>query len=446
MNKKGVSWLYSQIPDLVSKNIITEETGQNLTKYYGPVEPEDRMQTILTIFGVLGATFVGLGIISMIAYNWSDLPKVVKTILSFAPLLIGQAICLFVILKKYDSVAWKEASSVFLMTTIGASISLVSQTYHISGDFGNFILTWLLLGLPLVYIMQSRLISIFYLVGLTIWSGFNSINTILFWPLAALIVPAYYKSIKEDAYSNSSLFLSWTIAICCSINVLINIETIRSGAWVFVLSSYFTILYLIGSLFFTEKHPFFMKPFQIVGLFGIIILSFIFTYEFSWENNYYDDLVRANDVDINAFWRKENYTYLLQYLLPIIATGLTALAIKKKHKYDILLAAITFLSLLCYFLPVGTLEIDIYQLISMGIFNIYVLVLGITAISQGTKENDIGRVNIGMLIVSLLIFLRFFDIDVSFLVRGFVFIVIGISFFAVNFMLAKKMKGAKSEK
>ncbi|RYE31115.1 MAG: DUF2157 domain-containing protein, partial [Sphingobacteriales bacterium] len=89
--------------------IITEETGQNLTKYYGPVEPEDRMQTILTIFGVLGAVFVGLGIISMIAYNWSDLPRIVKTILSFAPLLIGQAICLFVILKKYHSVAWKEA-------------------------------------------------------------------------------------------------------------------------------------------------------------------------------------------------------------------------------------------------------------------------------------------------------------------------------------------------
>ena len=444
MNKKGVSWLYSQIPDLVSKNIITEETGQSLTKYYGPVEPEDRMQTILTIFGVLGAVFVGLGIISMIAYNWSDLPRVVKTILSFAPLLIGQAICLFVILKKYDSVAWREASSVFLMTTIGASISLVSQTYHISGDFGTFILTWLLLGMPLAYIMQSRLIAIFYIIGLTIWSAFTTANTMLFWPLLVLIIPFYYKSIKEDAYSNGSLFLSWAIAICCSINMLINIESMRSGAWVFTLSSFFTSLYLIGSLFFTEKHPFFMKPFQIVGLFGIIVLSFIFTYEFSWSNNYYDDLLRNNEVD--TFWNKENYSYILQYILPVIATGLTALAIKKKHKYDILLAAITFLSLLCYFLPIGTLEIDIYQLISMVIFNIYVLVLGIIAISQGTKENDIGRVNIGMLIISLLICLRFFDIDVSFLVRGFVFIVIGISFFAVNYMLAKKMKGVKSEK
>ncbi|HIE44273.1 MAG TPA: DUF2157 domain-containing protein [Candidatus Omnitrophica bacterium] len=50
---------------------------------------------------------------------------------------------------------------------IGASTALVAQTYHISSDDFNFLLYWVLLEFPLVYLMRASVPAIIYIIGIT---------------------------------------------------------------------------------------------------------------------------------------------------------------------------------------------------------------------------------------------------------------------------------------
>ncbi|MBC7747546.1 MAG: DUF2157 domain-containing protein [Methylotenera sp.] len=103
--------------------------------------------------------------------------------MSFLPLLVGQLLCGYSILKKSESTVWKETSSVFLFFAIGANISLVAQVCNIPGDLDFFIITWMLLSLPVVYLLQSSVFSLLYIAGITYY-GCNLITL----PIQVLIL------------------------------------------------------------------------------------------------------------------------------------------------------------------------------------------------------------------------------------------------------------------
>jgi hypothetical protein len=48
-----------------------------------------------------------------------------------------------------------------------------------------------------------------------------------------------------------------------------------------------------------------------------------------------------------------------------------------------------------------------------------------------------------MLIIAFLIFLRFFDMEIEFVVRGIIFILIGLAFFVTNFLMVREPKAGK---
>lgn len=72
--------------------------------------------------------------------------------------------------------------------------------------------------------------------------------------------------------------------------------------------------------------------------------------------------------------------------------------------------------------------------------NLAILLIGIKTILRGIKQNHLGVVNFGLIIISTLILTRFFDTNISFLLRGLIFIGIGIGFFVTNYQLLKKRK------
>lgn len=77
------------------------------------------------------------------------------------------------------------------------------------------------------------------------------------------------------------------------------------------------------------------------------------------------------------------------------------------------------------------------------IFNVYLLVLSISRILIGVRSNNLGSLNIGMLILAALIIARFFDSDINFVVKGLVFIMVGIGFLVSNLVLIRKKGGAQ---
>ena len=78
------------------------------------------------------------------------------------------------------------------------------------------------------------------------------------------------------------------------------------------------------------------------------------------------------------------------------------------------------------------------------IANVLVLFIGIFEVKRGIKLNHLGLLNFGLLLITALITCRFFDTELSFVLRGFLFITIGLGFFLANYFILKKRN--KNEK
>ena len=72
------------------------------------------------------------------------------------------------------------------------------------------------------------------------------------------------------------------------------------------------------------------------------------------------------------------------------------------------------------------------------LFNLYLLTLGIGTIVVGLRNERLGTVNVGMLILMTLILARFFDSDMGFVARGIAFIILGIGFLTTNLVLMRR--------
>ena len=68
------------------------------------------------------------------------------------------------------------------------------------------------------------------------------------------------------------------------------------------------------------------------------------------------------------------------------------------------------------------------------------LVLALSKIKKGVDEDSLLILNYGLLVITALVICRFFDTNLSFVLRGLLFIVVGAGFFAANYLLIRKRK------
>ena len=211
--------IYHELEELIEQNVISTETANKIKHYYLQKNQSSPNQLYI-IFGVLGAILIGLGIILIIAHNWDNFSTGLKSFFAFIPLAIGQVLALYVMFKKYTHIAWREGVASFLFLAIGVSISLVSQIYHIQGDSQSFMLTWMLLALPLIYLLNSSIAFLLYLGWITFYAflvGYFNYPTAppyLYGLLLIAILPFYgYHVIKKSKNTHALAFQSWGIAL-----------------------------------------------------------------------------------------------------------------------------------------------------------------------------------------------------------------------------------------
>ena len=250
--------MLKDLPELIKAGIISEETANSIQDYY-KAKSGSPANRLFVVFGILGATLVGLGIILIIAHNWDELSRPTKTGIAFLPLLIGQVLCGYALVKKRSNTTWRESAAAFLFFSVGASISLVSQIYHIPGDLSAFMLTWMLLCFPLIYVMRSSIASLLYLAGVTYYAcetnywSHSSTESYWYWGLVLLALPHYYQLYRQSPKSNFILFHHWLVPL----SVVITLGTVAKNAEELMFIAYFSLFswfYQIGSLdFFTQQ-------------------------------------------------------------------------------------------------------------------------------------------------------------------------------------------------
>lgn len=438
MNRtKAIAWLYSELPELIRGSVLSEEASQALRRYYGDVHVRDRSSIALIVFSVVGATFIGLGIILMLAYNWEELSRPSRTVLSLGLLLVAQGCAGYTLLERRRSLAWREGTATFLMLSIGASIALISQTYQIQGDLGNFLLVWMVLTIPTFYLLDAVVPAALYMVGITIWSGYVQSqhgHALWFWVLFAALALYSIRPVLKDSTTPRAILMAWTGSLGLTIALGITLEKSLAGSWIMVYAAYFSVLYLVGTRWLTHGDSLWLKPLTFTGAVGTVVLSLMLSFEEFWS-----------EVGWTHYRTQEGYyqwvsvvDYLLLAVLLSIAMPLFVAACRLREEDRIAFGFLPILAIVCY----GLAGVGYPTLFPKLLFNAYLFGLAVLIISRGLRIMALRVTNAGLLILTSLIVARFFDSGLGFIERGIGFILIGIGFLATNFLLVRKRKAA----
>lgn len=432
---RKIEWLYEQLPELVAKGVLTADAAAALKQHYALERGKSGMPWALLFFGALGALLIGAGIILLLAHNWQDLGRPMRTVLSLSPLVVAQAITGWVLWRgraKFNPL-WCEPVGIFHSLAVAASIALIAQTYHMPGTFDSFLIAWMLLSLPLVYLLKAVAPLMIYLAGITAWALYQQrmgLHAFYYWPLLALAAPFVWSTVRAAPFSPRSALVQWSgvIAITCGLGFALGRGL--PGLWIPLYASLFGVLYLAGGL---AQRPDvvsgWLRPARLYGGAASLILVFILSWEWPW-----------NRVGWH-YWNTGRYTHIetlwVDGLVGLALLGALLLAlvvcIRRKHTQDLLLGSAAPLVALGYVL--ASVQ---GALLSMLLMNLYLMVAGIGLVIQGVRELRLRIFNVGMGIFSALVVIRFFDSDLSFIVKGLVFIAVGVAFLLCNVFLYRR--------
>ena len=431
MNRNYLQWLYGQLPELVGKGIITQQNAEHIKQYYEGFKVSQKRPLALIIFGTLGTFLIGLGIILILAHNWELFSRSLRTVISLIPVTTGIIFCGWVLWKKDNMTALKESAATFLSLMVGASLALVCQTYHISGDSADFIMMWMLLIVPLVYLMDATVPAVIYLAGIASWTYHfwgEPLQAFLYWPLAAVVIPHFVMSLRKDMHAVRSSLVALVAALSIYLVsfVMLSHENL-TGSWIIFHSGIFGIYFFLGSLDFKDSSKRWQLPFLYIGRIGIVIMSFILTYRTLWDF----DIIKLGNLSDPALW--------LNSILLLAIIGIYAFLFFKNQKFlereEMLYGAMPLVSILAY---ITNFFIGPLVAVPIILFNIYILGFSLSNIVNGMKQDRLDKLNAGIMILAILIVLRFFDIDIGFVFKGLVFIALGIGFLAVNVTMLRR--------
>lgn len=416
-----------EINQLLLANVITQETAERIRAYYLGKKNNSGFN-LFTVFAIFASLLVSLGIILIIAHNWDELSGSLKVFFAFFPLIAAQCLCLYTLLRKRSITAWRESAASFLFFSFGACMALISQIYHIPGDLAAFIFTWMVICLPVIYLMNSSVVSILYIIGISYyaaetgyWSGISAPD-FWYWPLLLLALPHYFILLKKHFDSNFTIYHNWLIPL--SLTATLGTLSTQFSEWMYMAyMSLFAAFYLSArsSVFSSQKRR--NNGYLVIGTVGTISLLLALSFEWFWEK------LPQKTFEYTALIRSP------EFVITLILSSLAIILLyksKRLHKGSVKPLDLTFLVFIVVF------HIGMKSMAAMVLINVMILLIGMMTIREGVRENHLGILNFGLMVITALTACRFFDTDLSFVVRGLLFIAVGIGIFILNTWMLKK--------
>lgn len=427
---KYIKWLDIQTNMWIQMGFISEEQENKIQNFYKENPNYYKKQDLLPmILSVIGSILVGLGIILLVAKNWELMSRPTRLIVSILPFLSGLAIAFWLISKNSQRTSL-QAVGIFISISILAGLGLVGQTYHIVSPAQNLYLATALLSLPFVYLISSTISGIFYVLLICIYTAMvpKTSPDIMFFEsifLVGLIVP-YLLYTKNKLSSFEAEWLKGFIALS---GIVIIIATSSSEVFIFEKIILYAMLLLIANDIKLYNAPFLRN----IGVFLLFLVFFLFTFDFKWESMEF-----AFNLD--------------QWIILVFLLLLTSVLIYKlyhEHKSETYSAFIIIpvLGVIYTFIPSSELLKNIFLWgfnLSFFVVSIYIFLNGYKKMLQ--ENTGIITANMGLLMILIIISKWFFDINVSFLIRGIMFIILGASFLIFNFVFSRQKRGNLHEK
>lgn len=426
---KYIKWLNIQSDIWVKMGFISDEQNNMILDFYKDNNYPKKQDILPMILAIIGSILVGLGTILLIGKNWELLSRGTRLIISVIPFLIGFSFA-FWFISKNPNKFYLEASGIFISISIIAGLGLVGQTYHVVSPAQSLYLASALISIPFIYLLRSTLSGIVYIVLICIAISISPKVSpdMLFFEgliLISLLLP-YVLNKKNKA---SSFELEWIKGIMLFSGIVLIFSTTTSEVFLFeklITYGLFLVACHDGKLYNSN----FMRY---VGIFIIFAVFFNFTFEYRWK--YFEF-----NFDLDQW-------IILLFLL--ISTSIIIYkSYQDKHKIPYLpFMIIPLLSTIYNFLPSNELIKNIFFWGFNAAFFITAIYYFFTGYKSMTQENSsILRANMGLLLILVIISKWFFDMEISFLARGILFIILGMSFLIFNFIFSRQKRGISHEK
>lgn len=397
-------------------------------------------RTLIIIFSIIASVLMGTGLILIFVTYWTNFPVPLQTVFSFVPMLAGQAAAVYTFIKHRDSTAWREGASVLWCAGMAATVALIDSIFLLPTDFSECLLIDALLFLPVIYILDAVTPLIVYFGSTLFYTVFASdygspvlsvLLSIVFFAAGFIYVLINRKK-TDDVRQIFTLWLSVPVGFGF---VLINtfafdfIEPVIYS----VITTFFLCLYA------ADKSDSWALPYKPLGLLGTTVISLVSVFLLHPD---------AMAYPYNGYNLSERIGFAAAAFVCLIAVTVTGIINRKMFMKNIMktvycsCAAVFLLAELtcCIFFPEEN-HIIVYTIIQLS-----ALAMAISLIAEGVIASKFTTLNTGLIATAILTgYIIYSLVEISMLGAGILLVIFGSVLFAVNYLLARKIKMKKKE-
>ena len=422
---KQTRWLFAEIERWTKEEIVTRDQAARLRALYPDTAP--RVSWGLIVFSGLGAIVVGLGVILLLAYNWSEIPKFGKLALIFGSTAAAHAVGLWLRWRAAERSEIGEAFSLLGTMLFGAGIWLVAQVYNIDEHFPNGFLIWGLGALALAWALDSVPQAILATMTLTIWGCSEVFRFDHPKDFSSVLI---FVVVGPLVWRRHSAVLAAVVLAALYVLILANAGYWSGGGGAFTTAFSLSAL-LIAAARLMNDAPAVVRLRRVImffGLCGFVLCSYILSFDdtvrhvLRWTN----DHERSTTVFLVYRW--------ILFALAAVAWGwLLAERWSGRRRIEVTIEEwlCPIALVYCQGLAVTGYYADA-QFIAL-VFNFVCLGVATMWMVRGCRESRLPPVVLGSLFFAALVFARYFDLFESLAVRGVVFLVLGGVLFAEGF-------------
>ncbi len=420
--------LRRELPEWMARGWVTPAAAAELSALYPATRRRFGASLVLS---VLGAALVLGGLILVLAHNWSELPRPVRATFALLPLAGTVGLGARLLAGGAAAPAAREGLAVANSLAVALALALVAQTYQISGDTARFLLTWAGLTLPGAFLLRSAVGVALYTALAVAW-GFATRDVALAGGgLAGLLAGTVAWTVLEVRRRPLPVLgLAWLVG-----GLWLVPAALRGVPASWLLPGYLAWFALWAAL--AGPRP--IAPASRASHFPAVValgaIGVLLSYRGAWRSfggHWWSPDRSAVETAVGIAW----------------FCGLWALAavasVQAWRPADGVRRAWLVAPFVLGLLWLGQAAgLDLIWGVMAA--NALLLGLGLATFLDGWRRHDGFRLNLGWLLLGTLLIVRFFDQDLSYLVRGVAFVVLGVGFLVLNRVLARRRASGGGE-
>lgn len=416
-----------QVEELLKASVIDAETAQRIETYYitQRTRPKNRFGIV---FSLLGTILACMGASLLISEGWEEFSRFVQCVIAFLPLACTQLFLFYVLWKRPGEMWWEEIAAILLFFAIPLSLNLSSLIYHIQAYDYELLRVWMFLILPVIYLMRSRISSLLYLVGITyyvlrVYAMNLHTSDFYYWIFFAAILPQYYYFFKEEKNSWVLTLHHWLVPLSFVFAVQsmgVHLSEISLNVYLLTL---FALYSMIGSQGAFCSRKLGQNSYRLIALAGTLKVLLEMSFQEFWKTRGPDQVSF-----LDALFSRSDFPASL--LIPLAILFILYRFKQKEWEPE-------------QFVFLGVIPICIFP--NSGInpalwMNLWVLVLAVFVMLKGIRINHLGWLNLGLAMIFILAVCRYFETELSFIIRGGLFMLVGLGFLLANYTLIKRRR------